>query len=139
MASTHRSHPGITNKLSGSARTHIKSSLHRPVLNSLFSFFASRAPSQLNHLTIQLRSCSNVNKGIFGGGGRVYLTYLQPERLSVNPPLQLIENGARSQIPAEVVLLSRMPCLSRVVQRNTVSPPSSAILHRTRSPLASLK
>ncbi len=44
-----------------------------------------------------LRSCSNVNKGIFGGGGRVYLTYLQPERLSVNPPLQLIENGARSQ------------------------------------------
>ncbi|TAH15140.1 MAG: hypothetical protein EAZ09_25155 [Oscillatoriales cyanobacterium] len=33
----------------------------------------------------------------FGGGGRVYLTYLQPERLWVNPPLQLIENGARSQ------------------------------------------
>jgi hypothetical protein len=32
-----------------SLRTHIKSSVHRPVLISLFSSFASFAPSRLNH------------------------------------------------------------------------------------------
>ena len=39
-----------------------------------------------------------VNKEIFDGGGRVYLTYLQALRLMANPPLQLIENGATSQL-----------------------------------------
>ncbi|MEG3884018.1 phosphodiester glycosidase family protein [Microcoleus sp. herbarium19] len=40
---------------------------------------------------LKLTSCSNVNQGLFRGGGRVYLTCLQPERLLANPPLQVIE------------------------------------------------
>ena len=48
------------------------------------------ATSQLN-----LTSCSNINKRIFRGVGRVYRTYLQALRLLANPPLRLIENGAR--------------------------------------------
>jgi hypothetical protein len=45
-----------------------------------------------------LRFCSNVNQGIFrGGGGRVYVTYLQALKLLANPPLQATDNGARSQ------------------------------------------
>ncbi|MEG4807957.1 hypothetical protein QUA82_10035 [Microcoleus sp. F8-D3] len=45
----------------------------------------------------QLTSCSNVNKEIFSGGGRVYITCLLPLSLLVNPPLQLIDNAATSQ------------------------------------------
>jgi hypothetical protein len=45
----------------------------------------------------KLRSCSNVIKEIIRGGGRVYLTCLQALKSLANPPLQLIENGARSQ------------------------------------------
>jgi hypothetical protein len=44
-----------------------------------------------------LRYCSNVNKGIFRRGGRVYLTDLQALKLLANPPLQVIENGASSE------------------------------------------
>ncbi|MEG3870988.1 hypothetical protein QUA46_11940 [Microcoleus sp. MON2_D6] len=46
----------------------------------------------------RLTSCSNINKRIFRGVGRVYRTYLQALRLLANPPLRLIENGARYQI-----------------------------------------
>ncbi|MEG4915642.1 hypothetical protein [Microcoleus sp. B7-D4] len=44
-----------------------------------------------------LTSCSNINKRIFRGIGRVYRTYLQALRLLANPPLRLIENSAISQ------------------------------------------
>ncbi|MEG4169728.1 MULTISPECIES: hypothetical protein [unclassified Microcoleus] len=47
---------------------------------------------------MQLTSCSNLNKRIFRGIGRVYRTYLQALRLLANPPLRLIENGATSQL-----------------------------------------
>ncbi|MEG4306599.1 hypothetical protein [Microcoleus sp. D3_18a_C4] len=46
----------------------------------------------------KLTSCSNLNKRIFRGIGRVYRTYLQALRLLANPPLRLIENGATSQL-----------------------------------------
>jgi hypothetical protein len=49
-------------------------------------------------MSFNLRSCTNVNKGICRGGGRVYLTYLQALKLLANPPLQTIENGARSEL-----------------------------------------
>jgi hypothetical protein len=53
----------------GRAGSHIKSSLHRPVLNSLLSSFAyyptgtpaGNAPSRLNHLTIQPELISDFN------------------------------------------------------------------------------
>ena len=45
---------------------------------------------------LNARYCSNVNKRIIRGGGRVYLTYFQPERLLVNPPL-LPTNGVTYQ------------------------------------------
>jgi hypothetical protein len=58
---------------------------------------------------LKLTSCTNVNKGIFRGGGRVYLTCLQALKLLANPPLRLIANGARSQLkPTEILILSRL-------------------------------
>ncbi|MEG4620380.1 hypothetical protein QUA63_17370 [Microcoleus sp. M2_D2] len=47
---------------------------------------------------MKLKSCTNLNKGLLVGLGRVYLTYLQPERLLANPPLQVIANGARCEL-----------------------------------------
>ncbi len=47
---------------------------------------------------MKLTACIIVNQGIFRGWGRVYLTYLHPLRLLVNPPLQVITNGTTSQL-----------------------------------------
>jgi hypothetical protein len=44
------------------------------------------------------RSYSNVNKGIFRGEGRVYLTCLQALSFKRTRPYEFIENGARSQL-----------------------------------------
>jgi hypothetical protein len=53
---------------------------------------------------LHLTSCSNVNQGIFRGVGVGLLTCLQALRLFVNPPLQLLEKGARSQLHQTFIL-----------------------------------
>jgi hypothetical protein len=60
--------------------------------------------------------CSNVNKRIFRGGGRVYRTCLQALRLLANPPLRLIENGTRSQIDYSLFTVNPLlPCTRRTI------------------------
>jgi hypothetical protein len=63
---------------------------------SVFQFLFSLNLTASQCLFLVL-SCTNVNQGIFRGGGRVYLTYLQALKLLANPPLQVFENGARSE------------------------------------------
>jgi hypothetical protein len=83
----------LSNSESGGGRVYLTClQALRLLANPPLQLIANGARSQF-----QLRSCTNVNKGICRGGGRVYLTCLQALRLLANPPLQLIANGARSQ------------------------------------------
>jgi hypothetical protein len=62
---------------------------------------------------VHLRSCSNVNQRIFREGGRVYRTYLQVLRLLANPPLQLLDNGASSQVHRRCCAILKKPFMNR--------------------------
>ncbi len=65
--------------------------IHLQVLHSLLE---RRLLVAFTQSPIKLRYCTNINKGIFRGVGRVFFTCLQALRVLVNPPLQVIENGA---------------------------------------------
>jgi len=54
---------------------------------------------QFQTLTVKSLLLSRLQSAIdLSGGGRVYLTCLQPDQLLANPPLEVIENGAIYQI-----------------------------------------
>jgi dihydrofolate synthase / folylpolyglutamate synthase len=69
---------------------------------------------------LNLRSSSNVNQRIFRGGGRVDQTCLQALRLAANPPLQVIDHGARSQLNQNGVTIKyELPLLGKIQLMNS--------------------
>jgi hypothetical protein len=56
----------------------------------------------------KLTSCTNVNRGVIGGGGRVYLTCLLPLKSLANPPLQVPYECCKISVQTEMLYHSRL-------------------------------